>query len=167
MGIRPNSGGNIVSFPLGSIYAKIQGTSYFYMCGDNPLIFMIEINYAESGRTFPKNASSIPASSPRTSNRPFPKLTPYQTAWFPKLIILMFLMALGFAANVMISLIFSTDWLAVDVVFLILFYCRVIGGYILVLIVSSLYVLHFSLTACRHGLMGGNSVFKSSTRRGS
>ena len=87
--------------PLWTIYACIQGLPWPCSSSDIALMPYIEIKYNEANGALPVHNSSVPVNSPLNSPRPFPQLELYQTAWFPKLIILMFAMALIFAANVL------------------------------------------------------------------
>lgn len=62
---------------------------------------MIEIEYEESRRAHLISTSPIPTSSTLASQQPLAHLRLYQSAWFPKLVILMFALALGIAASVL------------------------------------------------------------------
>lgn len=92
---------------------------------------MKEIKYEESRGTRPILPSTLP------SHRPFTQLKLYQTVWFPKLIVLMFLLALSIAASVLFIFPSFTDILANRdaLEWLTIFYCLLFGVYTLVLMI--------------------------------
>lgn len=100
---------------------------------------MTEIKYEES-KTAALSASPIPISSSRTSPRPFTRfelLVLYQTAWFPKVIILMFGMALVIASFLLFTVALDSYYLAFAFELISLFevLCFTFGYYTLVLVV--------------------------------
>lgn len=96
---------------------------------------MIEIEYEESRRARLISTNPIPSSSTLASQQPLAHLRLYQSTWFPKLIILMFALALGIAASALYYLPGAPNMLSGELVLLATSYSFSLGLFTLVLLV--------------------------------